>query len=551
MDKVQQEQLLYKLPEANGVEREVQEITDSIDKEKLHLDLEYQEKIIKCEVENKQLLLALDEANEKNRSQEQEILRLVKELESVKEASQRGYMLAMLEEEKRDVDEQLKWKTEQFGLLEEAHVKLRDKFQSCRTEFKEEKAQLLEEISRLQASVNSQSESGVSMDLRNQLEMCSRALLHEEQRRKRLEVEIAEMKLHLEDVTTECEEAKSLIECKTNERTDETSALRNSLRIKATLYKEMEYKAKKLEQENRELLDSLKQLQEAEIPKAYTTTTTPSSLAKRRSKLKNNLEAEKIAQELNDLKLKDVEIGKLKVEIEGCHSSITQLKLQNEELSLMLQLLRSEFSAIQARDDSVEEQLALKDAALVKAQNDLEQECEKHAALLMKVEALKSLEQRQLLMQEELEKYKDVIQVLNSELEEKIYEGCDLELDLQVWKSKADNLKTQLEVNRLTRRDLESSLLTQAEFEESLKQDIVCLTNKVDEKDRIIADLQQHMTRLAGEEEEEEEEEEEVEVEEEEDHEAYDEIYPPKENVITKITSGAILDDRLVLRVLN
>ncbi|KAL9271030.1 hypothetical protein AKJ16_DCAP16762 [Drosera capensis] len=297
--------------------------------EKFHL--EYQEKLSEFEAENKRLHLSVDARNEKNRTLEQKVLLLEKEVESFKEANRGGFLLAMLEEEKRNVDDQLKWKTEQFDHLEEAHEKLRNKFRACESEWKEEKALFLEEICTLQTGLDCENEA--SVQLKNKLEMCKQALSREENLRKKLEAEVSEMKLRLEDVTADYEEAKYRIECSTVERNDGSSVLRNSLRIKETLCKELEYKAKKLEEENKELLQSLKELQESQIPKV---STPHMSLVKLRSKLKNleqthrecslNQRAkeaewrsqwEKMAQELNDRTSsltirRDTEIAELK-----------------------------------------------------------------------------------------------------------------------------------------------------------------------------------------------------------------------------------------------
>ncbi|KAL9254706.1 hypothetical protein AKJ16_DCAP11961 [Drosera capensis] len=567
--------------------------------EKLHL--EYQDKLSEFEAENKRLHLSLDVASEKNKSQEQKILLLEKEIESLKEANRGGFLLAMLEEEKRNVDEQLKWKTEQFDHLEEAHKKLRNKFRACESEWGEEKALLLEEISTLQSGLDSKNEASVQLKI--QVEMCKQALSREENRRKKLEAEVSEMKLRLEDVTADYEEAKYRIECSIAERNDGSSALRNSLRIKETLCKELEYNAKKLEEENKELLQSLKELQESQIPKV---STPPTSLVKLRCKLKNleqthrecslNQRAKEaewrsqweiMARELNDRassrKMRDTEIAKLKEELEGCRFAMTELKLQNEELSLMAQLLKSESSDSsqidsQSEDEAVSiDQLESMDDTLVKAQGDIEKECEKCTSLMIRTAALEGLEQQKLLMQEELESCKELLkqsvteqlimkeeaaeiernlseelqevsralEMANAELSEMMHEGCELELDLQVWKLKAELLEAQLEQKRVTRKYLESSLIAQSEFEMRLKQHMDCLTNELEERDSMIAELQLQITSS----------EKRIKPSAEEIYDG-EELYPLRENVDTPLatslkTSKAILNDRSVLRECN
>ncbi|GMH06286.1 hypothetical protein Nepgr_008126 [Nepenthes gracilis] len=529
--------------------------------EKLRFDCH--EKLNICEEENNRILLALEEANEKNQSQQQTILGLVAETESVKtflsltqkkcleaeqemkvlkEMRQRDDLLEMLGEENRKVKDQLKWKTEQFKHLEEAHEKLRGQFQASQSEWEGERLLLVEGISTLQKSLDSKNE--ITEGLRNQLEMCNQAFLHEEARRKNLGVQISEMKSCLENVSSEYQEAKSMIECSTSERHDKVSALRNSLCIKEMLYKEMEYKAQKLEQENQELHKSLQEFQAAQIQKAVT----PSTLAKLRKKLKSleethrncsaNLIAkeakwsaqhEKMTQELNDhisiLKIKDAIISELKTELEDCNSFVTQLKMQNEELSLMLQL-GSHFSDAQSmheeqKDDGTDShsiaggvivsqlmgQLDMKNATLPKAQN--EKECEEATSLLQrdKEEMIQEPSKHQLCLKdeaaqkernltEELREACDTLERMNYELTETICEGREVEFELQVWKSNAEILKIQLEESRVTRREIEASLIEQAQVEETLKQEIDYLTSKLKEKDRQTIDLQQRIVLL-------------------------------------------------------
>ncbi|XP_059644785.1 uncharacterized protein At4g38062-like [Cornus florida] len=316
------------------------------------------EKLRKWEEENRELVYALDEANSKNMDLEQKVHAFEEEIESLKEGllsvsqkkclkaekqsrrskelGHRDDMLVKLEEENRKVEDQLKWKKEQFKHLEEAHEKLRDQLQAHKKEWEREKSTLLDEITMLQDKLDSQTR--ISEGLQSHLQMCNHALAHEESRRKLLEVQLSESRSCFENVSAECEEAKSKFELLTDQRDTEIATLRNLLDTKETLHKEMVYQVGKLEQENQELQLSLKEFQEAQTQEAGT-----SSLSKVRKKLKGleqmhgdcskNLRAkeakwssqlEKMVGELNDcrseLERKDTVIKELKMELEGCHS---------------------------------------------------------------------------------------------------------------------------------------------------------------------------------------------------------------------------------------
>ncbi|EEF28697.1 ATP binding protein, putative [Ricinus communis] len=388
--------------------------------DKLRVDSD--EKQRKWEDEKQELVLALDEANEKNIDQEQKI-----------------------HEENRKLEEQLKWKKEQFKHLEEAHEKLRNQLKESKKEWEREKSALIDEICSLQTSLDSQTR--ISDDLQNRLKICNQALAHEESRRKYMEVEISEFKARFENVFTECQDTKSQLECLTTQRDKEIAALRHSLGTKETFYKEIEYRAGKLEQENQELLASLKELQEAHIQE----TGNSSSVAKLRNKLKSveqmhrdcsaNLRAKQaewssqlqnLNAELNNyrfaLESKETAAKELKIELENCHSAIMQLELQNIEASVMLLVLKAVITEVQLnlrnaddktslhdkeRDENVSllmRQLEMKNTALSKALKDNQEEHEKVASLLKRVESLELVEQQQLLLQKELERCKEMHQ---------------------------------------------------------------------------------------------------------------------------------------------
>ncbi|KAA3474156.1 bHLH family protein [Gossypium australe] len=277
--------------------------------------------------------------------------------------------------------------------------------------------------------------------------MCNQALAHEETRRKYLEVELSEFKTRFEKSFAECQDAKSQLECLNSQRDKEVATLRHLLGTKESFYKEMEYRAGKLEQENQELLASLKELQEARIQEAANS----SSLSKLKNKLKSveqmhkdcssnlrtkeaewNSQREEMMKKLNDyssqLKIKDATLNVLEMELESCLSSAVQLKLQNEEISIMMVLLKSGMFEAQLKLANAEaelglyqkegvenlsilrQQLEMKNTALASAQRDITEERERTAILSKKVDTLAQLEDKHQLMEKEVNTYKTILE---------------------------------------------------------------------------------------------------------------------------------------------
>ncbi|KAK9012011.1 hypothetical protein V6N11_040082 [Hibiscus sabdariffa] len=470
------EQLLEKEEEISVVKQANEDLKYSLyDKETLvkHLNaandktrVERDENNQKWEQENRQLLLALDEANEKSVDLEQKINVLRAEIKGLKahlsvsqskcseaekkaknleELRERDDLLAMVEEGRRKVEDQLKWKKEQFKHLEEAYDKLRDQFNVSKNKREQEKSMLLDEVSSLQTRLDSQTR--ITRDLENRLEMCNQALAREETQRKYLEVEISEFKIRFGNIFSECQDAKSQLDCLNLQRENEVAALRHLLGTKESFCKETEYRAGKLEQENEELLASLKELQEARIQEARSS----SSLLKLQNKLKSveqmheecsanlqakeaewNYQREEMARKLSkyssQLGSKDVALKVLEMKLEDYLSSATQLKLQYEEVSVMLLLLKSGMSEAQPKLSNAEaerglhekeriknlsvmrQQLEMKNTALTRAQRDIAEECERTAVLSKRVETLEQLDDMHQLIQKEFNRCKEMVE---------------------------------------------------------------------------------------------------------------------------------------------
>ncbi|KAI3938817.1 hypothetical protein MKW92_025474 [Papaver armeniacum] len=406
---------------------------------------DYGQKLQKLEGDNKILLIALDESNVKRNEQDQKICTFKQEIEGLKEllrvskkkcceAEERGVnvskqlgkredMCIKLEEENVKYKEQLKWKKEQFDYLEEAHKKMQDEFQLSKKKWAKEKLNLIEEISTLSTSLDSQIR--ISESLQSRLEMCNHALAREESRRKLLEVEVSELKQCNESVLADYQEEKTKVESMTAKRDEEIAPLRNSLGAKQTFSKEMEFRISHLEEENRVLRGSLKEFQEAQIQDAGA----GSSLLKIRNKLKGlekvhsecsmNMKAresefvsqtEKLMVNLNDCKSeldsKCKLIQELQMELELWSSATLQLKVDNEEMSLLLVMYKSGFADAQSnlmnpeaqmklcdseRRENIArlmEQLEEKNSSLTKAYAEIENGRKTAALLLKKIESL-------------------------------------------------------------------------------------------------------------------------------------------------------------------
>ncbi|OMO56279.1 hypothetical protein CCACVL1_26664 [Corchorus capsularis] len=392
----QAQELLEKEEETSVLKQENQDLKSSlIEKESIikHLNAandklraERDEKSKNWEQESNRLVLALDEANEKNIDLEQTINVLRAEIEGLKahlsvskkkcsqaerkatnpkELRERDDLLDKVEEDKRKVADQLKWKKEQFKHLEEAHEKLKDEFKTSKKEWEKEKSTLLDDICSLQTKLDSQIR--ITGDLQNRLQLCNQTLAHEETRRKYLEVEVAEFKTRFENTFAECQDAKSQLDSLNSKRDNEVATLRHLLGTKESFYKEIEYRAGKLEKENQELMTSLKELQEARIQEAGSS----SSLSKLKNRLKSveqmhkessanlrakeaewNSQREEMTRKLNDygsqLESKDAALKALEMELESCLSSAVQLKLQNEEMSvIILQITREQIKILE------------------------------------------------------------------------------------------------------------------------------------------------------------------------------------------------------------
>ncbi|KHN22832.1 uncharacterized protein At4g38062 isoform X2 [Glycine soja] len=660
------------------------------------------DKFKKWEDEKRGLVLALEEANEKTQNQEQQIhqykqeiermkgclsvsekkcLETKKNLKASKELRERDDMFQKLEEECMKVEDQLKWKKEQFKHLEEAHEKVQNQFKASKKEWEMEKSTLLDGISSLQNRLDSQIR--ISEDLQHQLHTCHQVLAHVESQKKRLEFEVSNLKVQLDNASNEYQDARLQLDCLNTHRDKDIADLRYLLKTKEAYHKESKYRMEKLEQENQELWMSLKELQEAQIQEAGTSY----SQSKLRSKLRNleqthkecastlkakeaewNFKLKQLTADLNrcrsDLEIKTESVEDLQMELESSQSLAIEMKLLNEEMSVMLIVLKQGISEAQLKlashkdemnliNKASEEktfqlmwQLEMKDAALINAQKSINEEREIAARLMRQVESSVSNNELQHALQNELDRHKEMLEestmsqlilkekvwqmecnfkeqlemkdaaltsaqksikeereiaaclrrqvesyasnielqhslqnevddrqkemleesttsqlilkekvlqmecnfkeqlkeihdALDSviiELDETICERNEKEFELQIWKSIVERLKNDLEENHVLRRELETSLLAQVDFGESLKQEKVSLVYKLEEKERSLDYLQRHVELL----ERELRERGESEVSSESDNVRYLQIIAEKDKILEELQKGVV-----------
>ncbi|KAG6594906.1 hypothetical protein SDJN02_10879 [Cucurbita argyrosperma subsp. argyrosperma] len=613
------------------------------------------EKFENLKEEMSRLLSALDSTNEKCMLQEQKICQYGEEIRGLKEnlllwqrkcseaeerlvqneGGERDDILIDLNNEIAELKDQLKWKTEHFKHLEEAHEKVRDQFKANKKEWELEKGTLLDEISSLQTRLDSQ--MLISKDLNSKLEMCHQSLAYEESRRKYLQIQVTDFETRFDNVLDECERAKTQLDEMTAQRDKEIATLRSSLGTKDSFLKEREYQTRKLEEENQELRIAIKELQEEQIqvdgcsPSFRELQKKMQSLETAHGECTANLRAkevewtsqmEEVLSNLNDCKSelcrKEAAIKDLEATLESQYSSALQLKLQNDEFSAMVLVLNQGISEAQVKlakevaevymhDKDREEKICLltkqvevQNAALAKANKDIEEERDKVASLMIRVESLDLFEEQLQLMQKEIDGYKELLeesarcqlyleeqylqmkhdaeeklevchalgkanaelaekesiyvrvqsmelieeqyklklqeldqameileessrdyllleeQVLqiecdamdklqeacntleeaNAELDDKMCEGNQIEFEVHMWRSIAEQLQVDLEENHSKRRELEASLLEEIHEGENVKRERDSLIQKLNEKDKRIENLEQQVMLL-------------------------------------------------------
>lgn len=426
-------------------------------------------KLMDLEARNSELALALDEAKTKMEEQERMIFSYRTEIDGLKglaissqkkgddaklrtqapkEARRVEEMLAKLEEEIFDVENKLKWKTEQFSHLEEAHEKLQTEFRVSKKGWESERSTFVNGIQTLQANLDSQ--AVVIDELHSKLKMCNQALAHEESRRKFLEIQISESKSRYDNMLSDYEEARSTIESLTAKQDEEIASLRISLTSKTAVIKEMEFRRTQLEHENQELQASVREYQDSQINEIDTT-----SLKVLKKKFKALEHAHKgCSEKLKDretewrtqvvklekdldgcftqLIFKDKELLNLVSELEACQTSLMLQKLDNEEISTVLMIVESKFfescsaiehlklemaqHSVKAREtiEGLTYQLERKNADLIQAQAEVQVatlvEHDRIESFQIRDDHLENVVEKYSILEKELDTYKEMLE---------------------------------------------------------------------------------------------------------------------------------------------
>ncbi|MED6132068.1 hypothetical protein PIB30_015857 [Stylosanthes scabra] len=531
------------------------------------------EKLKEWEDERMDLLLALEESNEKVESREQQINLCRQEIERLEgylavskkkssepqkglrastEIRERDNMLQELEEQKRKVEDQLKWKKEQFKHLEEAHEKLKENFRSNKKDWDMEKSSLLDEISSLQEKLDSQIR--ISDDLKHQLQTCHQALAHVESQKKRLQVEVSDLKARLDDASGEYQDAKSELDCLNSQFEKDIGELRYALKTKDAYLRESKYKIEKLEQENQELRIPLKELQEAQIQEAGAY-----SQSKLRSKLKCLEQAhkecastlqvkeaewksqlEKLAKDLNscefELETKVAAAEELKKELERSQYLNIEKELLNEEMSVTLLVLRQGISEAQLnlakykeemeimnkkREEKVLQlmnELEIKEVALISVQKEMDLERERAACLMKQVESFGVSKEQQRSLENELDRHMEMLEESNIcqlilkhkvmemefELKEQLKEvhdaldSANVELDetISVRNEMEFELQIWMSIVERLKNDLEQNHTVRRELETSLLTQVDVAESHKQEKDILVSKLEEQDMRI-------------------------------------------------------
>lgn len=506
--------------------------------EKLRADFE--QKVKTLDGENRDLVSTLNELTSTNKELENKVYAQCQQIEGLKsrllitetkcceaermvqegkEYNRKNVVIGVLEEEKENFRDRLKWKEEQFKHLEEAHNKLRDQFRASELNWEKEKSALVEESCFLQTRLDSQTRA--AEDLRARLEMCNNALAHEESKRRSLEVHVSDMESRFQSAFSQFEGETSETQILSFQRDEEIAELRGLLGTKAMVLKEREIEITRLEQENQELRESLKEFQDAQIRNAGTTSYVKlQNMLRRLEKAHGNCSEnlrEKESELLSkiesirknemcckaELENKEEEVKKLHLELESCKCKTHELSI---ETSLILEVLKSELSEaysapynvkleMDLQNQEKEEKISLlaaqlerKRDGLEKARVELKEERERVLSLTERVNSLELMNQQLIISQEELGEDQETCWTMeNSFIKDKTPEI--LENERREKDKSIEDMLQQIEL-------LESKLVAKVNETEASLQDKINLTQTAKEKELCIEKLQSDLGQL-------------------------------------------------------
>ncbi|THU73052.1 hypothetical protein C4D60_Mb04t18730 [Musa balbisiana] len=467
------------------------------------------EKLMDLEGRNRELASALDEANTKLEEQEREICSYKEEIKGLnglliksqkqcsdaelraqasKEVRRRGEMLQKLEEEKMDVENQLKWKMEQFMHLEEAHGKLQDEFRVAKKLWGLERSTLVDKIQTLQLNFDSQAVSA-----------------HLKQENQELQTSLRE---YQDAQAIEADTASSLKTLRNKFRALEHAHRRCAEKLKA---KEIEWRTHVVKLE-KDLDDCRCQLN-----------------SKDKRLLDLQLELEDCQSLLMQQKLDIEEIATVLLLVESKFSKSCSV-IENLKLEM------SQYNAIYAGKFDVLMGQSEKNTALIQAQAETQKEHDAFESLQRRANYLETVAQKNGVLEKELEECRgmleesyrnlgyikeqasrkeihilddlrsasDELDRANYALSEKTTELSKMQCELQQQTSIMEKIKLDLETelnnyrdeNKATRKNLDFAIVAKMEAENKLRQVKEDLLELTKEKDKIIEELKQHVVLL-------------------------------------------------------
>lgn len=180
------------------------------------------------------------------------------------------------------------------------------------------------------------------------------------------------------------------------------------------------------------------------------------------------------------------------------HESDANIYELNKQLQSMETELNEVRHALRVADETLDENLCDGSEFEMQIWKSIAQELkfnlEEDHKMFREVQA--SLNAQLLNMKGHVEKLCDAVHAANDELATKFCKVNEVEFELQIWKSVAEQLKGNLEENRQMRKEVEASLLAEVEMEENLKQENINLLDLIEDKDQTIDGLQQQLISM-------------------------------------------------------
>lgn len=257
---------------------------------------------------------------------------------------EKGYL--KMEQDCKALQEEAKWRKEQFQSLEEAHCRMRNQLHEDRAMWESEKQAILGDLELLQE--DAQAKETLIEDLGSRFKIIQQSLAHEENCRKLVEFQLEDAKSRLESVSRDYEVAQSSLESFRENSKKEVSLLRDSLFGKDRQIKELQAEQTQMRLEQQELKKVEVELQKHKgyhnllqrvILTCFEHNFSAEEVASERVRdLEGDLqeEAEDLMRHFLDAKAimasKDVEVMELEMELEQARTLSELLRASMEEL---------------------------------------------------------------------------------------------------------------------------------------------------------------------------------------------------------------------------